>query len=112
MVDREGVRNYFDLIISSDNIVEGKPNPEIFNFAMEKLNADKNKTYILEDSLSGIKAAKASGAVAVLIVDLDDSELIKNEADLVFSSLEEFLDFLKTKNNIDTRNKDFSLPTS
>lgn len=109
LVDREGVRNYFDLIISSDNIVEGKPNPEIFNFAMEKLNADKNKTYILEDSLSGIKAAKASGAVAVLIVDLDDSELIKNEADLVFSSLEEFLDFLKNKNNIDTRNKDFNL---
>lgn len=109
LVDREGVRNYFDLIISSDNIVEGKPNPEIFNFAIEKLNADKNKTYILEDSLSGIRAAKKSGANAVLIVDLDDSDATKKEADLVFSSLGEFLSYIKEKNSIDTRDKDFSL---
>lgn len=109
LVDREGVRDYFDQIITADNIKNGKPDPEIFNLAMEALGADKEKTYILEDSLSGIRAAKKSGAKAVLIVDLDDSDATKKEADLVFSSLGDFLSFLKNKNQIDTRNKDFSL---
>ena len=109
LVDREGVRDYFDQIITADHIKNGKPNPEIFNLTMEKLGAEKEKTYILEDSLSGIRAAKKSGAKAVLIVDLDDSERTKNEADLVFSSLGEFLSYLKEKKSIDTRNKDFSL---
>ena len=109
LVDREGVRDYFDQIITADNIKNGKPDPEIFNLAMEALGADKEKTYILEDSLSGIRAAKKSGAKAVLIVDLDDSDATKKEADLVFSSLGDFLSFLKNKNQIDTRNKDFNL---
>lgn len=109
LVDREGVRDYFDQIITANDIKNGKPDPEIFNLTMEKLGADKEKTYILEDSLSGIRAAKKSGAVAVLIIDLDDSERTKNEADLVFESLGEFLSYIKEKNSIDTRNKDFSL---
>ena len=109
LVDREGVRDYFDLIITANDIKNGKPDPEIFNLTMEKMGADKNKTYILEDSLSGIRAAKKSGAKAVLIIDLDESETTKNEADLVFSSLGEFLSYIKEKNPIDTRNKDFSL---
>ena len=109
LLDREGVRDYFDEIISSDDITKGKPDPQIFNLAMEKIGADKNKTYIIEDSLAGVKAAKKSGAKVVLIIDLDESELIKSQADLVFSSLDEFLSYIKNNEKIDTRNKDFKL---
>lgn len=108
-LDKEGVRNYFEKIVSSDDITKGKPDPEIFNLAMEKLGADKDKTYVIEDSLAGVKAAKASGAKVVLIIDLDDSDLIKSQADLVFSSLDEFLEYIKKNTKIDTRNKDFKL---
>lgn len=89
------MRDYFEKIVSSDDITKGKPDPEIFNLAMEKLGADKDKTYVIEDSLAGVKAAKASGAKVVLIIDLDDSDLIKSQADLVFSSLDEFLEYIK-----------------
>lgn len=109
LVKREDVGEYFDTIISSDDIVKGKPDPEIFNLCMEKLNAKKETTYILEDSLSGIKAAKASGAVAVLILDLDKSDEIKSHADLVFNSLSEFLEFIKKKEDEDRRDKIFKL---
>ncbi|MDU1316121.1 HAD-IA family hydrolase [Anaerococcus hydrogenalis] len=109
LLDREGVRDYFDEVISSDDIKKGKPDPQIFNLAMEKIGADKNKTYIIEDSLAGVKAAKKSGAKVVLIIDLDESELIKSQADLVFSSLDEFLSYIKNNEKIDTRNKDFKL---
>lgn len=109
LLDREGVRGYFDEIISSDDITKGKPDPQIFNLAMEKIGADKNKTYIIEDSLAGVKAAKKSCAKVVLIIDLDDSDLIKSQADLVFSSLDEFLSYIKNNEKIDTRDKDFKL---
>lgn len=109
LLDREGVMDYFDEIISSDDITKGKPDPQIFNLAMEKIGADKNKTYIIEDSLAGVKAAKKSGAKVVLIIDLDKSELIKSQADLVFSSLDEFLSYIKNNEKIDTRDKDFKL---
>lgn len=109
LLDREGVRDYFDEIISSDDITKGKPDPQIFNLAMEKIGADKNKTYIIEDSLAGVKAAKKSGAKVVLIIDLDESELIKSQADLFFSSLDEFLSYIKNNEKIDTRDKDFKL---
>lgn len=109
LLDREGVRDYFDELISSDDIKKGKPDPQIFNLAMEKIGADKNKTYIIEDSLAGVKAAKKSGAKVVLIIDLDESELIKSQADLVFSSLDEFLSYIKNNEKIDTRDKDFKL---
>ena len=109
LLDREGVRDYFDEIISSDDITKGKPDPQIFNLAMEKIGADKNRTYIIEDSLAGVKAAKKSGAKVVLIIDLDKSELIKSQADLVFSSLDEFLSYIKNNEKIDNRNKDFKL---
>lgn len=109
LLDREEVRDYFDEIISSDDITKGKPDPQIFNLAMEKIGADKNKTYIIEDSLAGVKAAKKSGAKVVLIIDLDESELIKSQADLVFSSLDEFLSYIKNNEKIDTRDKDFKL---
>ena len=109
LLDREEVRDYFDEIISSDDITKGKPDPQIFNLAMEKIGADKNKTYIIEDSLAGVKAAKKSGAKVVLIIDLDESELIKSQAELVFSSLDEFLSYIKNNEKIDTRDKDFKL---
>lgn len=109
LLEREDVGSYFDNIVSSDDIVKGKPDPEIFNLSMEKLNARKETTYILEDSLAGIKAAKASGAVAVLILDLDKSDEIKSHADLVFNSLLEFLNFIKKKENEDTRDKIFKV---
>ncbi|MSS77627.1 HAD-IA family hydrolase [Anaerococcus sp. WCA-380-WT-2B] len=109
LLDREGVGGFFDTVISSDDIVKGKPDPEIFNLCMERLNSNKETTYIIEDSLAGIKAAKASGAVAVLILDLDKSDEIKSHADLVFNSLLDFLNFIKKNEIEDRRDKNFKI---
>lgn len=110
LLEREGVKSFFDTIVSSEDIAKGKPDPEIFKLCMEKLDSSKDETYIIEDSLSGIKSAKASGAVAILILDLDKSDEIKKEADLVFGSLGEFLTYLKKEDEkIDTRDKTFKI---
>lgn len=95
LLDREGVREYFDLVITGDEITNGKPNPEIFEKALNDLSLDPKESYIVEDSLAGITAAKKTDATAVLVLDLDKRDTLKEKADLVFDDMGEFLNYLK-----------------
>ncbi|WP_346855025.1 HAD family phosphatase [uncultured Draconibacterium sp.] len=62
--------NYFkpENIIYNDGSTRGKPFPDLFNKAIERLNTDKKNTTIFEDSKAGIKAAVNAGAGNVIIV--------------------------------------------
>lgn len=97
LLEREGLLDYFDLILSADDVENGKPSPDIFIKAMGLLDANIEDTYIFEDSYPGIVAAKKSGAKTVLVIDLDDREEIKEKADLVYTSLAEVLEGLRKK---------------
>lgn len=52
----------FDLIIAGEQVVKGKPNPEIYLTTMEQLGVLPKDTLIFEDSHVGLLAAEASGA--------------------------------------------------
>ena len=67
----------------------------IFNKTMELLGSKPENTFVLEDSNTGIRAARLSKAKAVLILDIDQSDEIKADADLVFESFKEFHDYLR-----------------
>lgn len=56
-----GIYNKFDLVLTRDDVVEGKPNPEIYNRALELLKLQPKECLILEDSVNGIKAAQNAG---------------------------------------------------
>jgi len=55
----------FDLVAphvySADLVAHGKPAPDIFLYAAEKIGADPARCLVLEDSVNGIKAALAAG---------------------------------------------------
>ncbi|NKI32497.1 HAD family hydrolase [Croceivirga thetidis] len=55
-----GIYDKFDLILTKDDVENGKPNPEIYLKAIEKLQLRSNECLVLEDSVNGIKAAKAA----------------------------------------------------
>lgn len=80
--------NYFDVIITGEDIEKTKPNPEIFLKALERLNIEPKKAIVIEDSIAGIKAAKNAGIFAIHVPDLKepDEEIIK-EADIIASNL-------------------------
>jgi len=59
------VRNYFNLTITADDIKHAKPHPEPYLKAMRQLEVMPAESLIIEDSLNGIQAALASGAVTV-----------------------------------------------
>ncbi|WP_299535510.1 HAD family phosphatase [Ulvibacterium sp.] len=59
----------FDKVIYNDGTIPSKPSPEIFMRAMQVLNILPEETMILEDSISGIKAAENSNAKTIIIAD-------------------------------------------
>jgi HAD superfamily hydrolase (TIGR01549 family) len=61
ILDNLNLRKYFDYIISSDFVVNPKPAPDIFLNAAEGLSTPCENCVVIEDSISGIKAAKAAG---------------------------------------------------
>lgn len=57
-----GLSTSFDHILSGADAKYGKPNPEIYQIAMNRMRVVPEETLIFEDSLVGIEAAKSSGA--------------------------------------------------
>jgi beta-phosphoglucomutase-like phosphatase (HAD superfamily) len=53
----------FDAIVTGEDVKAVKPSPDIFNLCAEKLGIAPNHCLVVEDGVSGIKAAKAGGFV-------------------------------------------------
>ncbi len=64
-----GVIDGFDAITTGDEVVHGKPAPDIFELAARKLGLDPRACVVFEDAFSGIRGANAAGCGAVLIPD-------------------------------------------
>lgn len=94
LLEKEGMKDYFDFIISGDDIVNGKPSPEIFEKTMLKLGVKPEETYVIEDSYAGIVAANSSKAFSVFIPDLDNRSIISDMSHYTFKNLHDFLDHL------------------
>lgn len=62
MMDKSGLSNYIDFFLSNEDVINGKPEPEIYHKAIANLNLEPDECLIIEDNNNGIKAAKASGA--------------------------------------------------
>jgi|FLOH01.1.fsa_nt_gi HAD superfamily hydrolase (TIGR01509 family) len=58
---------YFELLVSKDDVVNPKPDPECYLKAAEFFGVSPSDCLILEDSLTGVLSAKASGAKVVAI---------------------------------------------
>lgn len=52
------IDNLFDVIITGNDIERGKPSPDIFLLACERLNLEPSECMVLEDSVLGVEAAK------------------------------------------------------
>ena len=65
-----GILDYFDLIISGDMVQKGKPDPEIYLTAAEKLNIPKEEIIVFEDAHNGAVAALDGGFRLILVEDL------------------------------------------
>ena len=85
---RINVQKYLEFYISSDQFKNGKPAPDIYNFAIKKLDVKPQDCLILEDNFNGIKAAKDAGAHVMQITNTSDVTYknILNEIRMIESS--------------------------
>jgi HAD superfamily hydrolase (TIGR01509 family) len=60
-----GIKDFFAVIITADDVAAHKPDPECYVSAMAHLQANPAQTIIFEDSLAGIQAGLAAGATVV-----------------------------------------------
>lgn len=62
MLEYAGLLKFMDVVVTNEDVVEGKPNPEGYMLAMSKLSVLPDETLVVEDGEYGILAAKLAGA--------------------------------------------------
>ena len=63
------LRQYFSVIVTGDEVMLGKPDPEIFYKAAWQLRVHPAESIVFEDSVSGVQGAKAAGMKCIGIAD-------------------------------------------
>ncbi len=83
-----GILDAFSMVVGGDDVTKGKPNPEIFQVAAAGLGLDVSECLVIEDSVSGILAAKTGDFYCLgLAHGEDDGDL--GRADRIITSLDE-----------------------
>ena len=93
------IYEYFDKVVTGDEIINGKPSPDIYLKALG--NDKKEETLIFEDAHNGIRAGINAGINVCLVPDLallTDEDL--NDAFKVFNQIDEAIPVIKEINNI------------
>jgi beta-phosphoglucomutase len=68
VVEAAGIAGCFGAVVTSDDVVHGKPDPEGYVKALALLGADPAETVVFEDTEAGIASARAAGVGRVLAV--------------------------------------------
>ena len=91
LLDRTGIRSLFSVVITGDEVQQGKPHPDIYLRAAEKLGIYPEACLVIEDSLAGIASGKAANMRVAAIPDTRfvDPREYEKEADYVLGSLSE-----------------------
>ncbi len=64
------IAEYFDEMVCGDEIAKGKPDPDIYYRACEKLGIEPEMAVAVEDSMNGVVSASVAGLYTVMVVDL------------------------------------------
>ena len=87
MLERFSLRDRFEPLLAAEDVTHGKPHPEIYLTAAEKLGVEPAEMLVLEDSETGTRAAAAAGAVAVSVPHVHSQSHDFSVATHVVSSL-------------------------
>ena len=94
ILESGGLREHFEIIVSADEVINCKPDPEVFLEVLRRLNSLdsvseailSHECLVIEDSTSGIKAAHAAGMKCLAITN-SYSAVKLSEAELIIESL-------------------------
>ncbi len=82
-----GRKAKFSAILAGDIVSKKKPDPEIYNLAVERLGVEPEECVVVEDTRNGLLAAKAAGMKCIITTNGYTEEEDFSEADLVVPEL-------------------------
>ncbi len=78
VMDTLNLRPFFDVLLDESKVTHPKPDPEIYLNAIAMLGSTPAEAVIFEDSLTGIRAAKATGAKVVGVATTESETVLRN----------------------------------
>jgi beta-phosphoglucomutase len=96
IVENLSIFNCFDAIVIGEDVTNGKPAPDTFLKAAEKLSLEPKCCVVVEDAVQGVQAGKTAG-MAVIAVTTTRKRIDLKQADMIVDSLDELKsgDFIK-----------------
>lgn len=79
-----------DIVITDEDISRSKPDPEGYLLAAERLGIPAEECYIFEDSLNGLRAARAAGGVVVGVATTNPRKVVEEMSDITVDTLADF----------------------
>ena len=91
LLDSLGVSQFFTAVVTVDEVTVSKPDPQIFLKTAQKLATIPEKCVVLEDSIFGVKAAKAGNLACIAVIQgaYSREELADAKPDIIVNSLRE-----------------------
>ena len=90
-LESRGLRQHFDSVICSDDVVRVKPDPELYLLTASTLGTTPGNTLVIEDSANGVAAAKDAGAFCVAVPNPMTRDLPLSRADVRLNALSDLL---------------------
>jgi HAD hydrolase, family IA, variant 3 len=99
-MEKTGLKKYIDGFASGAEVKNGKPAPDVFLLAAERLGVEPKKCLVLEDSKAGVIAGSSAGAKVIMVPDMfkPDDEC-KEKAYKIVNNLGEVINMLEENNN-------------
>jgi HAD superfamily hydrolase (TIGR01509 family) len=95
-LNNAGIYQHFTTIVTSEDVAEGKPAPDIFLEASRQINVAPLQCLVFEDSSVGVQAAFQAGMRAIMVPDIEQpSPEVASLAYRVFDSLEQVGELLE-----------------
>ena len=99
-MEKTGLKKYIDEFASGAEVENGKPAPDIFLLAAERLGVKPEECLVLEDSKAGVLAGSSAGAKVIMVTDMfKPDEECKERTYRIVGNLGEVISVLEEKNN-------------
>ncbi|MEZ8028407.1 HAD family hydrolase [Enterovibrio norvegicus] len=72
MMEKSSLMPYLEFYLSNQDVTKGKPDPEIYQLAIQRLGLEPDECVIVEDNENGLKAAKAANAHVLKVETVND----------------------------------------
>ena len=101
-MEKTGLKKYIDKFASGAEVENGKPAPDVFLLATERLGVKPEECLVLEDSKAGVIAGSSAGAKVIMVPDMfSPDDECKEKAYKIVNNLGEVINMLEENNNED-----------